>query len=89
MNPKSTNESVLVGILEKLGSQPGSAPPPTVALSPPHDDEPVGEKTWSIARVVGMLRRKAIIIGISSLALAGLMGLRTAKNIPQFQGIIG
>jgi polysaccharide biosynthesis transport protein len=86
MNPKSTNESVLVGILEKLGSQPGSAPPPTVALSPPHDDEPVGEKTWSIARVVGMLRRKAIIIGISSLALAGLMGLRTAKNIPQFQG---
>jgi polysaccharide biosynthesis transport protein len=86
MNPKSTNESVLVGILEKLGSQPGSAPPQTVAPSPPHDDELVGEKTWSIARVVGMLRRKAIIIGISSLAFAGLMGLRTAKNIPEFQG---
>jgi polysaccharide biosynthesis transport protein len=85
MNPKSTNESLLVGILEKLGSS-GSAPPQTVAPSPPQDDEPVGEKTWSIDRVVGMLRRKAIIIGISSLAFAGLMGLRTAKNIPEFQG---
>jgi polysaccharide biosynthesis transport protein len=86
MNPKSTNESVLVGILEKLGSQSGSAAPQTVTTAQPHDDEPVGEKTWSIARVVGMLRRKAIIIGISSLAFAGLMGLRTAKNIPEFQG---
>jgi polysaccharide biosynthesis transport protein len=85
MNPKSTNESVLVGILEKLGSQPGHAPPSPTALQS-QDDEPVGEKTWSIDRVVGMLRRKGIIIGISALAFAGLMGLRTAKNIPEFQG---
>ncbi len=87
MNPKLANEAVITSIMQKLGSQPATvALPPSVAAPPSNDDEPVGEKTWSLARMIGMLRRKAIIIGISSLAFAGLMGLRTAKDIPEFQG---
>ncbi|NJM44762.1 MAG: polysaccharide biosynthesis tyrosine autokinase [Alkalinema sp. RU_4_3] len=87
MNPKLANEPLLASIMQKLGTQAGKPAQPSTAITQPSpDDELVGEKTWSLARVIGMLRRKAIIIGISSLAFAGLMGLRTAKDIPEFQG---
>lgn len=85
MKSNSSNEAVLTSILEKMGAQTSLAAS-TPLSSNLNATEATGEKTWQLDRIIGMLRRKGIIIGISSLIFAGLMGLRTAKDIPSFQG---
>lgn len=78
MKPQTAPDSTLASLLQKLWhSSPQSSPDET---------NQAGEATWRMFQVVGMLRRKAVVIGISALAMAGLMGVRTAKNIPEFQG---
>lgn len=76
MKSQAATDPTLAAILQKLGRSSSTHENPNEA----------GEATWSISQVVGMLQRKAIIIGISSLAVSGLMGVRTAKNIPEFEG---
>lgn len=77
------NDDALATLLQKLERSKTNSPPPAAPSSEP---EAAGEPTWSLMRVVNMLRRKAVIIGFSSLAFAGVMGLQTSKHIPAFKG---
>ncbi len=79
MTSSPGSDSALTTLLQKLGR-------PVPATNPSADDSAQsGESTWSMSQVTGMLRRKAIILGISALAMAGLMGVKTAKNTPEFE----
>ncbi|MBE9033260.1 hypothetical protein IQ266_26350, partial [filamentous cyanobacterium LEGE 11480] len=87
MTPKLENDAALATLLNKLSQE--NATPTTQAkksTTSNQPEEPIGEATWSLGRVVNMLRRKAIIIGFASLAFAGLMGLQTSKTVPEFKG---
>lgn len=78
MKPQTAPDSTLATLLQKLGQS---------SLQPNQEENnQSGEATWSLPQVVGMLRRKAVIIGICSLVFAGFMGLRTARNVPEFEG---
>jgi polysaccharide biosynthesis transport protein len=79
MTSSPAPDSALTTLLQKLGR-------PVPATNPSSDDSAQsGESTWSISQITGMLQRKAIILGISALAMAGLMGVKTAKNTPEFE----
>ncbi|NJN48755.1 MAG: hypothetical protein HC805_01815 [Alkalinema sp. RL_2_19] len=86
MTTQPDNNAALATLLQKLGQAKSSTPPPPASPAANNAPEDIGEATWSLARVVNMLRRKALIIGFASLAFAGLMGLQTAKTIPEFKG---
>jgi polysaccharide biosynthesis transport protein len=75
MKSPSPSESSLATVLQKLG-QP--------APSSGNEDSGKGEATWSLSQLLDTLKRKVVIIGASSLVLAGLMGVRTAKDVPLF-----
>jgi polysaccharide biosynthesis transport protein len=82
VSSSGSNDPNLITLIQKL--QAGQSDPKKPVQ--PDEDEQPGEKTWSLSRILGMLRRKGIIIGVTSLAFAGFSGLRTAKDIPEFEG---
>lgn len=83
MKPETAPDSTIATLLQKIGR---SSAPSNLAQPSNEETNQSGEATWRMSQVVGMLRRKAVIIGICSLAMAGLTGVRTAKNIPEFEG---
>ncbi|MDX2217288.1 MAG: polysaccharide biosynthesis tyrosine autokinase [Oculatellaceae cyanobacterium bins.114] len=57
---------------------------PTVSVSTEEPDA-VGEDAWSLSRIVGMVRRKAMVIGVLAIAISTYMGFRTTQQVPQYQ----
>lgn len=63
----------LLSLLDKL------VPPAVEAQEPP------GEEGWSLPRLVGMVRRKAWIIGVMAIACSAYMGFRDTKQVIEYQ----
>jgi polysaccharide biosynthesis transport protein len=76
-------------------SLPSSSPDPStsngklpirpVVQSTPEEPDAVGEDAWSLPRIVGMVQRKAMVIGVLAIALGTYMGFRSTQQIPQYQ----
>jgi capsular exopolysaccharide synthesis family protein len=61
--------------------------PPAIVIADGEAPNPeVGEDAWSPARLVGMVRRKALIIGICAIAVSTFMAFRASKQVATYQG---
>ncbi|MGI0495256.1 polysaccharide biosynthesis tyrosine autokinase [Alkalinema pantanalense CENA528] len=82
MSRQPSTKPTVNDLLQKLNQQSNPISP----TAPSSDTDQAGEATWSLPQIVGMLRRKAIVIGICAIAMAGLSGLKNARSVPEFQG---
>ncbi|HEY9645946.1 MAG TPA: polysaccharide biosynthesis tyrosine autokinase [Chroococcidiopsis sp.] len=60
-----------------------SSPEPAKLSS--DETDVTSEDAWSLPRLVGMVRRKAMVIGILAIAISTYMGFRTTQQIPEYQ----
>ncbi|OLP16365.1 hypothetical protein BST81_21485 [Leptolyngbya sp. 'hensonii'] len=72
-------------------SELNGTPETIIQLAPadPPDADPTeegGEEAWSLVGIVGMVRRKVLIIGVMAVGVGCFMAYRSSKQIIEYQG---
>jgi len=63
----------------------GKLPPRPIKQPVTEEPDAVGEDAWSLSRILGMVQRKAMVIGVLAIAMGTYMGFRSTQEIPQYQ----